>query len=78
MPTYEYRCTDCENDFALEASVAEYENSLDEDCPECGSRETTRRLGSVLISTGRSDADTAPQGGTAPQDGCCTPGGGCC
>ena len=70
MPTYEYRCTDCENDFALEASVAEYENGLDEDCPECGSAKTTRRLGSVVISTGSSDS--------ARQGGCCTPGSGCC
>lgn len=78
MPTYEYRCTDCKNDFAFEASVAEYENGLDEDCPECGSSKTTRRLGSVLISTGSANPGAAPQSGTGPQGGCCTPGGGCC
>lgn len=72
MPTYEYRCTDCENDFALEASVAEYENGLDEDCPECGSAETSRRLGSVMISMGDGASGDAPQGG------CCMPEGGCC
>ncbi|WP_263788782.1 FmdB family zinc ribbon protein [Salinibacter grassmerensis] len=70
MPTYEYRCTDCEHDFALEASVAEYEEGLGADCPECGSSETTRRLGSVVISTGSSDP--------ARKGGCCTPGSGCC
>lgn len=72
MPTYEYHCTGCKHNFSLEASVAEYEDGLDEACPECSSHSTTRRLGSVMISTGSADTDAAPQGG------CCTPGGGCC
>jgi len=71
MPTYEYRCTDCDNDFALQATVAEYEDGLDATCPECGSQQTTRRLGSVLISVGN-DATEPRQGG------CCSPGSGCC
>ena len=72
MPTYEYRCTDCTNDFEREATVAEYEDGLDARCPECGSQQTARRLGSVMISMGDSASGDAPQGG------CCTPGVGCC
>ena len=68
MPTYEYRCTDCEHDFERQASVAEYEEGLDTACPECGSQQTTRRLGSIMISMGDGASDDAPQGG------CCTPG----
>ncbi|WP_103028413.1 FmdB family zinc ribbon protein [Salinibacter altiplanensis] len=71
MPTYEYRCSDCDTDFELEATVAEYEEGIDETCPECDSQQTTRRLGSVMISMG----DASPDG---PQGGGCTPGGGCC
>lgn len=72
MPTYEYRCTDCENDFERQATVAEYEDGLDAKCPECGSQQTTRRLGSVMISMGDSVSGDPPQGG------CCTPENGCC
>lgn len=72
MPTYDYRCTDCSHDFSIEATVAEYENGLDARCPSCHSGEVTRRLGSVLISMGASDAGDAPQGR------CCTPSSGCC
>ncbi len=72
MPTYEYRCSDCENDFELQAPVAEYEDGIDETCPACDSPNTTRRLGSVMISMGDRSSDAAPQGG------CCTPGSGCC
>ncbi len=72
MPTYEYRCSDCEHDFALQATVAEYEEGLDAPCPACGSEQTTRRLGSVMISMGDSASGDMPRGG------CCTPGSGCC
>lgn len=71
MPTYEYRCTDCEHDFALNASVAEYDDGLNAQCPKCGSDKVQRRLGSVMISGGSSVSN--PTG-----SGCCTPGGGCC
>lgn len=78
MPTYEYHCPDCEHDFALKATVTEYEDGLDDACPKCDSLNTARRLGSVLISVGSSDADTVPRGRSSPQGGCCTPDGGCC
>jgi len=72
MPTYEYRCTDCENDFSLTASMSEYDDGLDSTCPDCGSAHTERLLGSVLVSIGSSDSNGASEGS------CCTPGSGCC
>jgi putative FmdB family regulatory protein len=71
MPTYEYRCTDCDHDFALNATIAEYDDGLDAQCPKCNSEHVQRRLGAVMISSG-----PAPSDGAA--GGCCTPGGGCC
>ncbi|PSQ97986.1 MAG: FmdB family transcriptional regulator [Bacteroidetes bacterium SW_9_63_38] len=71
-PSCSFECTDCDTDFELEATVAEYEEGLDATCPACDSPQTTRRLGSVVISMGDEASDEAPQGG------CCTPGGGCC
>ncbi|MFO8233639.1 MAG: zinc ribbon domain-containing protein [Longimonas sp.] len=68
MPTYQYRCTNCEHDFALKATVAEYDDGLDATCPKCGSDEVKRRIGDIMISSG-SSGDGAPR---------CTPGGGCC
>jgi len=71
MPTYEYRCTECDYDFALKATVAEYDDGLDAECPKCESEQVQRRLGAVMISSG-----PATSNGSA--GGCCTPGGGCC
>lgn len=34
MPTYDYRCTDCHNQFEAHHSVA----GVPPDCPACGSR----------------------------------------
>lgn len=69
MPTYEYRCTDCEHDFSLEASLPEYEQGLDASCPACSSTNTVRRIGSVLLD----DDDEA-----IPAEDRCAPGTGCC
>ncbi|NBC16110.1 MAG: hypothetical protein GVY18_02200 [Bacteroidetes bacterium] len=44
MPIYEYRCTDCDHDFALNATIAKSENGLDVGCPECDSEQAQRRL----------------------------------
>lgn len=71
MPTYEYRCTDCEHDFALEASLPEYERGLDAPCPACRSANTVRRIGAVVLSDDDADA-------TLPEEDRCAPGTGCC
>ena len=69
MPTYEYRCTDCDHDFALNATITEYDHGLDVHCPNCDSKHVQRRLGAVMISSSPSASGSG---------GCCTPGGGCC
>lgn len=52
MPTYEYRCLDCQRPFSRFLSYAEY-GQVEVSCPRCGSANVQRRIGRVRIA--RSD-----------------------
>jgi putative FmdB family regulatory protein len=43
MPTYDYRCKDCTNEFEVVCKIAEMD--LQRQCPECNSMETERFIG---------------------------------
>jgi len=49
MPTYEYRCKDCNHKFELFLSYQEYEN-LTAACPACGGTKPERIIRPVRIS----------------------------
>jgi putative FmdB family regulatory protein len=54
MPTYEYRCIDCNHKFEIILSYQEYESAIPK-CPECGSPHPERIIKPVRIA--RSDGD---------------------
>ncbi len=80
MALYEYKCSDCEEQFELMRSM----NAADEaaECPDCGGLESRRLISnfasitpgaSTLSSNPMMNARIASGGGGG---GCC--GGGCC
>lgn len=68
--TYEYRCQDCGDTTAVQATLAEKERGLRPACTTCGGQ-ALRRLFSTVASVG---AGTVPAGSSGG-GGCC--GGGC-
>ncbi len=71
MPTYEYRCGDCDKAFELRASITEYARGIASRCPRCGSTNTRRQLSVVGVLVG--GATRGPGSGSG-----CLPGSGCC
>ena len=49
MPTYEYRCKDCNHNFELFLSYQEYENTSVA-CPDCGSQDPERIIRPIRIA----------------------------
>ncbi len=49
MPTYEYRCLDCNRRFEIFMTYAEY-GSRPVACPHCGSENVQRRIGRVRVA----------------------------
>lgn len=66
VPTYEYRCLECDDRFELRRPVGEADHAAT--CP--GGHVGARRLLSVFAAAGRAGAPSPSGGG-----GCC--GGGC-
>jgi putative FmdB family regulatory protein len=56
MPYYQYACPECGEAFEKKLSMAQ--SGEPQECPECGSRETRKRLGAVAVG-GRPQANTA-------------------
>jgi putative FmdB family regulatory protein len=52
MPTYEYRCNQCGEEFRLILSLREYEAGQ-ASCPKCQSPDVKQQLGEVMIKTSR-------------------------
>ena len=76
MPTYSYKCEDCEKDIDIQATIEEkVANAPDKFvCPQCGSAKIKQNFSlNALI-------EKADKGGgcCTPGDGDCTPGGGGC
>lgn len=74
MPTYDYRCEKCLNQFDVQATVSEYERGLDTKCPACGSKRVRRTINTVNIK--RSSPNNARSsggccGGSEGNSGCC-------
>jgi len=51
MPTYEYRCVECQKRFEIFLTYAEYDRG-EVTCPACGSRNIQRRIGRIRIAKG--------------------------
>ena len=49
MPFYDYHCESCDRPFDIKATVAEYEQGLNTDCPWCESEKTKRSMGGVFF-----------------------------
>jgi putative FmdB family regulatory protein len=48
MPTYDYKCSQCDNTFEQNKKIAERDSAI---CPECGSIDKVERLvGSPLVA----------------------------
>ncbi len=50
MPLYEYKCKKCEKSF--ETLVSASKADAPQECPECGSKETSRLLSAFCASVG--------------------------
>lgn len=71
MPTYEYTCSDCGEQFDVFASISEKERGLSPLCPRCGSSNTSQVLGGFAFLGAGSPL---PFGCSPGQDfgpGCC-------
>ena len=52
MPTYEYRCAACGEEFIKIMSISEYEQG-NVTCPKCNSGETKQQLSQFIAKTSR-------------------------
>lgn len=52
MPVYEYRCTECEEEFTVRMTIGEHERKRPK-CPECGSRKIRQIYSSFFAKTGK-------------------------
>ncbi|MBM4285336.1 MAG: zinc ribbon domain-containing protein [Deltaproteobacteria bacterium] len=52
MPTYEYRCNACGEEFTRIMSMSEYDKG-GVACPKCGSTDVTQQLTSFIPRTSR-------------------------
>ena len=53
MPTYDYRCLDCDHEFQIVESLSEHEADprASRGCPECGSDHVERVLTGAFVNT---------------------------
>lgn len=61
--TYEFKCTDCDNHFDVQATIAEKEAGLKPICPQCGSGNTVQRFSIFGMSRGAPGAFSIPSSG---------------
>lgn len=52
MPTYEYRCQECENIFEQQGRITDREH-LHPKCPDCGSEKVEQVFSSFFAKTSR-------------------------
>jgi putative FmdB family regulatory protein len=55
MPTYEFRCQNCDNFFELSYSVAEFERAREAGikCSTCGTSEVAQQIPSFQVQTSK-------------------------
>jgi len=51
VPTYEYNCDECKKPFEVRASISEYSEGLNTQCPHCGSKKVSRGFSAVNVLT---------------------------
>ena len=52
MPVYEFKCEECDSDFALEMKISEYTNKKIS-CPKCKSEKVKRQISSFQAITSK-------------------------
>ena len=50
MPTYSYRCEECQKTFSLQMTIADHDKAKVK-CPECGSRKVRQHYGAFSVKT---------------------------
>jgi len=78
MPIYEYRCSDCGNQFEEIISNSETRNPA---CPGCASAKTEKlmsRIGGIGMGKTSSGDFACASGAPCPGAASCGAGGGCC
>lgn len=75
MATYDYRCTNCGNDFTVRATFKEKEAGLDPECPLCHERQARQVIRTPMMigqTPGGQGLSMPVQSGS-----CCGSGGSC-
>lgn len=62
MPQYCYSCKSCGNEELKRSTIAERKAPLEDECPECGSKDRFIALGVVQTVGGVSITDKRPEG----------------
>jgi len=52
MPTYEYRCLNCNKPFTVAMSISEYEKGKVK-CPKCGKRRVKQQITQFMVQTSK-------------------------
>ncbi len=71
MPTYNYKCRQCENKFSREATLSEKEAGLEVSCPTCSSEDVFQIFDSVGVLGGGSSAGSDCTSSSCPPDRSC-------
>lgn len=61
MPFYDLKCTSCNNEFNIMASINQKENNL-VNCPKCGSNKLETVFKNINIITSRKEGHTCSGG----------------
>jgi len=59
MPTYEFRCNDCNATFEVEESISEHDRDVHEHrarCPKCNSLDVAPQIAAFEVRTSRKSA----------------------
>lgn len=67
MPLYEYRCSQCGEQFEKLVRMADADGTIQ--CPSCGSVETRRKVSAFGFLGGGSGFSSGSSGGCAPSFG---------
>ncbi len=59
MPTYEYQCQSCKNDFTAMHKISENAPP----CPQCGAEEVKKKLSAPAVHGGGHKSTPTPSGG---------------
>ncbi len=68
MPFYEYRCTDCLNQFEAMRSITQRDSSAE--CPDCGSEQSKRGITAPMSFSMAADGTVRAMSGSSPCGGC--------